>query len=162
MKPGILGENGPDPLGTRGRRLPQPGAVCMDVYEIWRFWLASGSGILRRMHDIPERIADVLLAVEATLRTSGKWEASCPPAEDLVSPEPFCLDTLRFEQWLQWVFLPRMKQILEQNRPLPEKSGIFVYAQESLPKLDPPSDNLLALITRFDELIPIQSGVRRH
>jgi uncharacterized protein YqcC (DUF446 family) len=114
------------------------------------------------MHDIPNRIADVLLEVEAALRTSGKWEKSRPPAAALVSAQPFCIDTLRFEQWLQWIFLPRMKHILEQNRPLPTRSGIFVYAQESLSKQDPPTGSLLALIKRFDELIAIQSGVQRH
>jgi uncharacterized protein YqcC (DUF446 family) len=114
------------------------------------------------MHDIPNRIADVLLEVEAALRTSGKWEKSRPAAAALVSPEPFCLDTLRFEQWLQWIFLPRMKQILEKKMPLPAKSGIFIYAQAYLPKQDPPTDNLLVLIKRFDDLIAIQSGVQRH
>lgn len=114
------------------------------------------------MHDIPSRIADVLLEVEATLRTSGKWEKSRPPAEALVSPEPFCLDTLRFEQWLQWVFLPRMKKILEQKMPLPAKSGIYVYAQAYLPRREPPTGSLLALIKRFDDLIAIQSGGQRH
>jgi uncharacterized protein YqcC (DUF446 family) len=114
------------------------------------------------MHDIPTRIADVLLEVEAILRTSGKWDPQRPPATALLSIEPFCIDTLRFEQWLQWIFLPRMKEILEQRRPLPAKSGIFVYAQDHLRKYDPPESNLLGLIKRFDDLIAIQSGVTRH
>ena len=42
----------------------------------------------------------------------------------------------------------RMKQILETKMPLPAKSGIFVYAQAYLPRQDPPTDNLLALIKR--------------
>jgi uncharacterized protein YqcC (DUF446 family) len=82
------------------------------------------------MHDIPDRIADVLLQVEAALRTGGKWETRQPPQAALGSPVPFCMDTLSFEQWLQWVFLPRMKRILEQRRPLPRKSGILSYAQD--------------------------------
>jgi uncharacterized protein YqcC (DUF446 family) len=114
------------------------------------------------MHDIPNRIADVLLEVEATLRTSGKWDAYRPPQEALVSSQPFCFDTLRFEQWLQWIFLPRMKQILEHSQPLPRKSGIFAYAQESLHKNDSPAANLLTLIKRFDDLIAIQAGARQH
>jgi len=114
------------------------------------------------MHDIPNRIADILLEVEATLRTSGKWDALQPPEGALLSPEPFCIDTLSFEQWLQWIFLPRMKQILEFKKPLPVKSGIFVYAQEQLPKEYPPVGKLLTLIKRFDELISIQSGARQH
>ncbi|MDH3979669.1 MAG: YqcC family protein [Gammaproteobacteria bacterium] len=114
------------------------------------------------MHDIPNRIADVLLEVEATLRTHGMWDQDRPPADALGSEQPFCIDTLRFEQWLQWVFLPRMKEILEDSRPLPVKSGILIYAQEYLRKDAPPTTGLLELIKRFDDLIAIQSGARPH
>ncbi|MEN8106757.1 MAG: YqcC family protein [Pseudomonadota bacterium] len=114
------------------------------------------------MHDIPARIADVLLEVEANLRTSGKWDEYQPPESTLVSAQPFCIDTLRFEQWLQWIFLPRMKNILEHSLPLPEKSGIFPYAQDYLHTHEPPARKLLTLIKRFDDLIAIQSGARRH
>ncbi len=114
------------------------------------------------MHDIPNRIADILLEVEATLRSSGLWDTSRPAHSALNSRQPFCLDTLKFEQWLQWVFLPRMKHTLENTGPLPEKSGIFVYASEYLRKSDPATNSLLTLIKRFDELIRIQSGRYRH
>ena len=114
------------------------------------------------MHDIPNRIADILLEVEATLRSHGLWDAGQPAVSALSSTQPFCLDTLRFEQWLQWVFLPRMKHTLEGTKPLPEKSGIFVYAHEYLRKGDPSTNNLLTLMKRFDDLIGIQSGVARH
>ena len=114
------------------------------------------------MHDIPNRIADVLLELEATLRSGGMWDRQQPPESALASTQPFSIDTLRFEQWLQWIFLPRMKHILEQRRPLPGKSAIFTYAQESLLKNDPPTRNLLELVKRFDDLIAIQSGVIRH
>ena len=119
-------------------------------------------GYNRPMHDIPTRIADVLLEVEANLRTRGKWEEHRPPASAFASSQPFCLDTLKFEQWLQWIFLPRMKLILEQQQPLPMKSGIFEYAEESLCKTDPRNTHLLALIKRFDDLIRIQSSVYCH
>ena len=114
------------------------------------------------MHDIPNRIADVLLEIESILRTYGLWDSNQPAVNELSSREPFCMDTLRFEQWLQWIFLPRMKQILEHGKPLPRKSGIHVYAQEYLQKKDPPTIRLLMHIKRFDDLITIQSGVRRH
>ena len=114
------------------------------------------------MHDIPNRIADILLEVEANLRTSGKWDKIQPSDHALTSSQPFCIDTLKFEQWLQWIFLPRMKLILEQQKPLPAKSGIYEYAEDSLCKKDPCTPNLLILIKRFDDLIKIQSGARRH
>ena len=77
------------------------------------------------MHDIPNRIADVLLELEASLRTHGKWDDLKPKASDLKSSIPFCMDTLKFEQWLQWIFLPTMKDTIEQTKPLPLKSAIF-------------------------------------
>ncbi len=114
------------------------------------------------MHDIPNRIADVLLEVEATLRTNGKWDENSPDSNALASKQPFCMDTLEFEQWLQWIFLPRMKTTLEQTKPLPAKSSIFVYAHECLQKNDPSTGILLKLIKTFDDLIKIQSSVRLH
>jgi uncharacterized protein YqcC (DUF446 family) len=114
------------------------------------------------MHDIPNRIADVLLELEATLRSNDLWDPCRPAYSALSSTQPFCLDTLRFEQWLQWVFLPRMKHTLENTWPLPQKSGIFIYAREYLRKNDPCTNSLLTLMKRFDDLIRIQSGVKRH
>ncbi len=114
------------------------------------------------MHDIPGRIADVLLEVEATLRVHGLWDSARPAGKALASTQPFCLDTLRFEQWLQWVFLPRMRHTLQHTRPLPKSSGILVYAREYLCKNAPSTSNLLTLIKRFDDLISIQAAVARH
>ena len=114
------------------------------------------------MHDIPNRIADVLLEVEGTLRTHGKWDKNQPAVSALSSVQPFCMDTLRFEQWIQWIFLPRMKKILEGSKPLPVKSGILVYAESYLRKNDPPTPNLLRQIKRFDDLITLHSNLNRH
>ncbi len=114
------------------------------------------------MHDIQNRIADVLLEVEATLRINGKWDETRPSSSELASEQPFCLDTLAFEQWLQWVFLPRMKNTLEETKPLPAESSIFVYAQECLHENDTYTGSLLKLIKTFDELIKIRSKARLH
>ena len=114
------------------------------------------------MHDIPNRIADVLLEVEANLRAHGKWDEFKPGVSDLNSTIPFCMDTLKFEQWLQWIFLPRMKDTIEQTKPLPTRSGIFEYAEEYLHKEDPSTNTLLKQLKTFDDLISIQAGALRH
>ncbi len=114
------------------------------------------------MHDIPNRIADVLLEVEASLRIHGKWDKAKPDPSDLSSTIPFCMDTLKFEQWLQWIFLPGMKDTLEQTKPLPLQSGIFEYAEECLHKDDPSTNSLLKQLKTFDDLISIQASVQRH
>lgn len=114
------------------------------------------------MHDIQNHIADILLEVEANLRINGKWDEISPGSSALSSKQPFCMDTLAFEQWLQWIFLPRMKITLEETKPLPAQSSIFVYAQECLHENDPSTGSLLKLIKKFDELISVQAGVQRY
>jgi uncharacterized protein YqcC (DUF446 family) len=112
------------------------------------------------MHDIPNRIADVLLEVEASLRTHGKWDEYKPNTTDLKSSIPFCMDTLKFEQWLQWIFLPTMKDTIEQTKPLPLESAIYEYAEECLRKNDPFTEQLLKQLKLFDDLISIQASVQ--
>jgi len=39
--------------------------------------------------------------------------SKCPPSDkQLQSREPFCVDTMKFESWLQWVFIPNMRDML--------------------------------------------------
>ncbi|WP_339451882.1 YqcC family protein [Pseudomonas sp. EA_5y_Pfl2_R50] len=101
------------------------------------------------------KIADQLLLIERELRTQGWWDEAPPSAEALSSVEPFSVDTLDFEQWLQWIFLPRMKMLLEQDLPLPKVSGIqemaeMVFAQRNLQGKD---RQLQVLLKEFDRLI---------
>jgi len=106
---------------------------------------------------LSHQIADLLLAIEAELRRLGLWETTPPKPEQLASLIPFCHDTLEFHQWLQWLFLPQMKQIIEQELILPSESEIEPIAEHSLQKLGPDGEPLLTLITQFDRLITRQT-----
>ena len=114
------------------------------------------------MHDIPQRIIDILLELEAEMRELDWWEEAKPPAKALASQQPFCMDQLAFEQWLQWIFLPRMIDIIETGQPLPTQSGIFVYAEECMRHHGSRSAHLLALLKRFDELVTLEATQKRH
>ncbi|CAA0126370.1 putative protein YqcC [Halioglobus japonicus] len=75
-------------------------------------------------------IATVLIDIEAQLRQLGQWDKVPPSAAALASDQPFCVDTLTFPQWLQFVFLPTLYQLMEEGKPLPARSGIEPMAQE--------------------------------
>ena len=101
------------------------------------------------------QIADQLLLIERELRVQGWWSEVSPSAQALASVEPFAVDTLDFEQWLQWIFLPRMKAILEQDLALPNASGIqemaeMVFAARNVQGKD---RQLQVLLKKFDRLI---------
>ena len=65
-------------------------------------------------------IIDALNSLELGLRELGLWSDNRPDAESLSSTLPFCYDTLEIEQWLQFIFLGRMRELLEQGDDLPE------------------------------------------
>ncbi|MBA1275259.1 YqcC family protein [Stutzerimonas azotifigens] len=102
-------------------------------------------------------IADQLLLIERELRLLGMWSPAPPTTEALASQEPFCVDTLRLEEWLQWIFLPRMKVILEQGQPLPRVSGIREMAEEVYRQQPLEVAALIEALADFDRLI-MQSG----
>lgn len=98
-------------------------------------------------------VADQLLLIERELRLLGWWASESPSAEALSSQQPFCVDTLDFEAWLQWIFLPRMKQLLESAGPLPTASGIREMAEVSWQGREAQAAVLLAALGEFDWLI---------
>lgn len=98
-------------------------------------------------------LADQLLLIERELRVQGLWAASPPDACSLASQEPFCVDTLAFEEWLQWIFLPRMKRILERDEALPTVSGILAMAEMVYQGRLGQVSGLLSALKAFDDLI---------
>ncbi len=98
-------------------------------------------------------IADHLLLIERELQVQGWWSAEAPSAEALASTVPFAVDSMAFEQWLQWIFLPRMKLILEHGHPLPNASGILVMAETVFTDRPEQSRELRRLLAAFDQLI---------
>ncbi len=91
-----------------------------------------------------------LIQIEAALGEA-KLGTAPPSAQALASVEPFCFDTLEFHAWLQWVFIPKMHEVLERGLPLVAPCSIAPLAEyrfAELSKLD--TTALLALITTFD------------
>jgi len=98
-------------------------------------------------------IADQLLLIEGQLRQLGLWVQEAPSVEALASQQPFCVDTLAFEEWLQWIFLPRLKALLEANAPLPTASGIAAMAEQVFSGRALEVKGLIAALEAFDRLI---------
>lgn len=100
-----------------------------------------------------KQLEDTLSEIEKELRALNLWETEQPPIDDLKSQMPFCYDTLRLPQWLQWVFLPRCEQILRTRQGIPEKSDIYTIAEYYFSEAGIDAKGLLLSIRRFDRLI---------
>lgn len=97
-------------------------------------------------------LADALLELERKLRALGLWSTQPPSAAALSSQEPFCLDTLNFEQWLQWVFIPRMAAIIEAGGTMPPGCNILPMAEEAFAHLGRRGHDLLSTLGCIDQL----------
>lgn len=77
-------------------------------------------------------IATQLDELEACLKAAGLWQSEPLPATAYASTEPFCCDTMAFEQWLQFVFLPKVRDMLAADAPLPSNMAIAPMAEMTL------------------------------
>ncbi|SCZ52136.1 YqcC family protein [Thiohalomonas denitrificans] len=105
------------------------------------------------MNSETHQLADLLLAIEAEMHRIGLWEADPPSEEALSSLAPFCYDTLQFHQWLQWVFIPKTKAIVEVGEDWPSRSDIFPLAEHAFREITCDTGMLLLLIKQFDNFI---------
>ena len=103
-------------------------------------------------------VIDALNALELGLRDLGLWSDARPQPEALASTMPFCYDTLELEQWLQFIFLGRMREILEQGDRLPEYCAIIPYVEMLSGAGKQVHPTLLSLIQRVDWSISGESG----
>lgn len=95
-------------------------------------------------------LADALLELEQELRVLELWAAAPPAPAALASREPFCVDTLPFEGWLQWVFIPRMAQIIEAEGNVPAGCNIQPMGEEAFAHLGGRAAGLVEILGRVD------------
>ncbi|MGF1722532.1 YqcC family protein [Vibrio kyushuensis] len=59
------------------------------------------------------------------------WQGEMPSQTALESQQPFALDTLEPEQWLQWIFIPKIKMLMQKGSPLPKGFSIAPYFEQA-------------------------------
>ncbi|MCU0727843.1 MAG: YqcC family protein [Planctomycetes bacterium] len=91
-------------------------------------------------------------AVEAELRRLGRWQAKALPRKAMEFKEPFGADTMSFEQWLQFVLVPRVRQIVAGREAFPPKSETAVYAARYF-EGDSQAATLLGLLAELDGFV---------
>jgi uncharacterized protein YqcC (DUF446 family) len=99
------------------------------------------------------RVAELVDAIEQEMRRLELWAEEPPPVAAMASRVPFCYDTLKFWQWLQWILVPRMRLILADGEPLPAASEIAPLAEVEFRRLSQDTQQLLALIRELDRAI---------
>jgi uncharacterized protein YqcC (DUF446 family) len=98
-------------------------------------------------------VASVLIDIESELRRLALWQSEVPSDADLSSQQPFAIDTLTLPQWLQFIFLPTMYDLIEDKRPLPSRCGITPMAEEYFRGSSMGVDPLLEALESIDRIL---------
>lgn len=105
------------------------------------------------MNNIHIAVAELLIDIEKELRELQLWDDEMISDEALMSEQPFAVDTMTFPQWLQFIFLPRMYFIIEQQLQLPANCGIAPMAEQYFSVLRLPSSPLISHLHKIDKLL---------
>lgn len=87
---------------------------------------------MRSILSIYQQSYQHLQQLQQVLQQLNLWQSQPPSAEAFASTEPFAIDHMSPEQWLQWIFIPRMQALIEAEGELPSQIAISPYIEEGL------------------------------
>ena len=97
------------------------------------------------------KIRKMLDRIEAEMQDIGLWEIPNPGPEAIKDGGAFGMRTMSFEQWLRWVFVPNVEELLKNGGPWPTSSQVGVAATKNLDG-QPEVSHLVTLLCEFDLL----------
>lgn len=96
-------------------------------------YLSTLAGTIKAMTkrvSIAAQALEILEQLEVELKAAQLWQAQPPSLQALQSTAPFASDTLDFHQWLQFILIPTLNQLVEQRAALPNAIAISPMAIE--------------------------------
>jgi uncharacterized protein YqcC (DUF446 family) len=98
------------------------------------------------------RVHAMLEKIEAEMRKIGFWQSTPLEPAQYQFREAFAADTMSYGQWLQFVFIPRVRGIIDEHGEFPAQSMVGVQAMREFDGLQE-ADQLVHLLHAFDALI---------
>lgn len=98
-------------------------------------------------------VKTLLIELENELKQQQLWSTVAPQPAAMASTVPFCYDTMALEQWLQFIFLPRMQALLDAKSALPNKISVLPVATEAFKAHGVRVMPLLGIIARIDSTL---------
>ena len=104
--------------------------------------------------DVYERLANKADEIENELRRLNRWQHFPLSSDKFEDMGAFGSNTMTFEQWIQFVLVPRIDHIVLNKGELPADSMLATYAVRVFDG-DPDASNIVGLLNEIDELINI-------
>lgn len=98
-------------------------------------------------------VTSLLCALETELKQLKLWSSAPADPVAMASSMPFCYDTMPLEHWLQYVFLPRMHELMATASPLPSGISVFPLAEMVFQPKGKQFQQLLKIIAQLDNTL---------
>jgi uncharacterized protein YqcC (DUF446 family) len=98
----------------------------------------------------PQQALTQLDHIEAEMRHIGMWQDEPLQPEQYDFRAAFAMDTMAFSQWLQFIFIPRVREAAEANQ-FPSESQVAAQAVREFDGYDEAAE-LISLLSAFDQL----------
>lgn len=102
--------------------------------------------------DAYQRAASYAERIERELRGLGVWQSAPLPDAAYDSRQAFFADTMTFYQWLQFVLLARVREIVDKRGEFPRGSSVGAYAVRELDGCEEAGE-LITALCEFDEFV---------
>jgi uncharacterized protein YqcC (DUF446 family) len=90
--------------------------------------------------------------LEKELKRLGRWMDKSLPDESFVDMGAFGSNTMTFEQWIQFVLIERIREIVTERSEIPQGSNLGVYGIRYFDG-DSSADRLLQILNELDHLV---------
>jgi uncharacterized protein YqcC (DUF446 family) len=97
-----------------------------------------------------QTVSDRVDEIEAEMQQCGLWQTQPLAPEQLRFTKAFGMDTMSFDQWLQFVFIPKVREAIETNS-FPSSSQVGAQAVREFDTV-PAASRLVTLLAQFDAL----------
>ncbi|MFI3247453.1 MAG: YqcC family protein [Ferrimonas sp.] len=105
------------------------------------------------------QVMALLRQLQRQLEQLGWWQQQPLAPTALTSNAPFCCDTMTFEQWLQFVLIPRLEQLISEAALMPMNAAMAPMAEYCWAQ-QPQAANLINLLQQLDEALSGCQGER--
>ena len=79
-----------------------------------------------------ERVEMKIEEIEREMKISGLWQSTPLPEETYAFTRAFAGDTMAYTQWLQFVFIPRVREVVAGRGDLPATSSVAAQGVREL------------------------------
>ncbi|GLQ32081.1 YqcC family protein [Litoribrevibacter albus] len=97
------------------------------------------------------QIKQLLIDLENELMSLAVWSETPPSPEAFLSQQPFAYDTMTLVEWIQYIFIPKMSELIEMEGPLPSRCGISPMAEEYFKQSGLDISRLMGLLASIDQ-----------